>query len=60
MDEQSVAAWNDSSRRDAFLAATAGQTTTLLSARPHTHNALDDAQEQAELFANLFEWEGPS
>jgi len=32
---------------------------TLLSARPHTHNALDDAQEQAELFANLFEWEGP-
>ena len=24
--------------------------------RPHTHHALDDAIEQAELFANLFEW----
>lgn len=24
--------------------------------RPHTHRALDDAKEQAELFANLFEW----
>lgn len=30
----------------------------LLSARPHTHNALDDAVEQAELFANLWEWPG--
>jgi hypothetical protein len=28
----------------------------LLSRRTHTHNALDDAIEQAELFANLFEW----
>jgi hypothetical protein len=28
----------------------------LLSARPHTHNALDDAIEQGELFNNLFEW----
>ena len=26
----------------------------------HTHNALDDAIEQAELFANIFEWEGPT
>lgn len=26
--------------------------------RPHTHNALDDAIEQAELFANLFAWRG--
>jgi hypothetical protein len=26
--------------------------------RPHTHNALDDAIEQGELFANLFEWTG--
>lgn len=26
--------------------------------RPHTHHALDDAVEQAEIFANLFEWEG--
>jgi|SRR5579872_3205062 len=24
----------------------------------HTHHALDDAIEQAEIFANLFEWEG--
>jgi hypothetical protein len=28
----------------------------LLPARPHTHNALDDAREQAELFCNVFEW----
>ncbi len=28
----------------------------LLPHRPHTHHALDDAMEQAELFANLFEW----
>lgn len=26
--------------------------------RPHTHNALDDAVEQAELFANIFGWKG--
>lgn len=25
--------------------------------RAHTHNALDDAREQAELFSNIFEWE---
>jgi len=25
---------------------------------PHTHNARDDAIEQADLFANLFEWSG--
>jgi len=24
----------------------------------HTHNALDDAIEQAEIFANIFEWDG--
>lgn len=30
----------------------------LRSARPHTHNALDDAIEQADLFANLVEWPG--
>jgi 3'-5' exoribonuclease Rv2179c-like domain len=30
----------------------------LLSRRPHTHNALDDAVEQAELFANLMRWDG--
>ncbi len=28
----------------------------LLPARPHTHNALDDAIEQAELFSNVFTW----
>ena len=28
----------------------------LLPAKPHTHNALDDAIHQAEIFANLFEW----
>jgi hypothetical protein len=30
----------------------------LRSQRTHTHNALDDAIEQAEIFAKLFEWEG--
>ncbi len=30
----------------------------LRSARPHTHHALDDAIEQAEIFANIFEWDG--
>lgn len=30
----------------------------LLSDRPHTHNALDDAIEQAELFHNLARWAG--
>jgi hypothetical protein len=28
----------------------------LLPHSPHTHNALDDAIEQGELFSNLFEW----
>ncbi|MCF1593527.1 3'-5' exonuclease [Streptomyces muensis] len=31
----------------------------LLSRRRHTHHALDDAVEQAELFAHLMEWRGP-
>ncbi|MGN6814645.1 MAG: 3'-5' exoribonuclease domain-containing protein [Solirubrobacterales bacterium] len=30
----------------------------LRSSREHTHNALDDAIEQAEIFANLFTWSG--
>jgi hypothetical protein len=30
----------------------------LRSKHQHTHHALDDAVEQAEIFANLFEWEG--
>ncbi|MHB0971537.1 MAG: exonuclease [Thermoanaerobaculia bacterium] len=29
----------------------------LRSSVPHTHNALEDALEQAELFANVFEWQ---
>ncbi|MFF3846520.1 3'-5' exoribonuclease domain-containing protein [Streptomyces sp. NPDC002328] len=32
----------------------------LLSKRRHTHHALDDAIEQAELFANLMAWAGPA
>jgi len=31
---------------------------SLSSRRAHTHNAVDDAIQQAEIFANLFEWEG--
>jgi hypothetical protein len=27
--------------------------------RVHTHHALDDAREQAEIFAKLFEWHRP-
>jgi len=30
----------------------------LRSSREHTHNALDDAIEQAEIFASLFTWQG--
>jgi hypothetical protein len=30
----------------------------LLPNRSHTHHALDDATEQSEIFANLFQWEG--
>lgn len=30
----------------------------LKTTRQHTHNALEDAIEQAEIFANVFEWEG--
>lgn len=31
----------------------------LQSRRVHTHNALDDAIEQAEIFVKLFDWKGP-
>lgn len=31
----------------------------LRSRRAHTHHAVDDAIEQAEIFANVFEWGGP-
>ena len=30
----------------------------LRASRPHTHNARDDAVEQAEIFNKLFVWEG--
>jgi hypothetical protein len=33
-------------------------TASLRSTREHTHHALDDAIEQAEIFANVFEWGG--
>lgn len=39
----------------------AGRSKLLDSLRPqrtHSHHALDDAMEQAEVFANVFEWEG--
>ena len=41
--------------------ASAGRTKLIPSLRPngtHTHNALEDAIEQAHVFANLFEWDG--
>jgi hypothetical protein len=28
--------------------------------RPHTHKAVDDAREQAEIFGRLFAWKGPA
>ena len=31
---------------------------SLRSRQPHTHHAVDDAVAQAEIFANIFEWEG--
>ncbi len=31
---------------------------SLRASHPHTHHALDDAIEQAQIFANIFEWEG--
>jgi len=31
---------------------------SLSSTRVHTHNAVDDAAEQAEILANVFEWKG--
>ncbi len=39
----------------------AGRSRLLSSLRPsqaHTHHAIDDAVEQAQIFANVFEWEG--
>jgi hypothetical protein len=40
------------------LAVKSRMPAALRSRRPHTHNALDDAIEQADLFANLMRWEG--
>jgi hypothetical protein len=31
----------------------------IATALPHSHNALDDAVEQADIFNRLFEWKGP-
>lgn len=33
---------------------------SLRSSRPHTHHARDDALEQADIFARLFQWKGRS
>jgi hypothetical protein len=43
--------------------AQAGRSKLLASLSPrrrHTHNALEDAIEQAEIFANIFQWKGDS
>jgi hypothetical protein len=40
------------------LAVKSRMPATVRPSRPHTHHALDDAIEQADLFANLMEWEG--
>jgi len=43
-----------------FTSALAGRaplSPELRSSLPHTHHALDDAREQAEIFARLFEWQ---
>lgn len=40
------------------LAGRADLPRELASSRRHTHNALDDAMEQAEIFNRLFVWEG--
>ena len=37
-----------------------GHAAELEVARVHTHHALDDAIEQAEIFANVFTWDGHS
>ena len=42
------------------LAGRARLDPSLGSNRAHTHHAIGDAIEQAEIFANIFEWEGPS
>jgi len=40
------------------VAGRSGLMPSLRSNGVHTHNALDDAIEQAQVFANLFEWDG--
>jgi hypothetical protein len=39
-------------------AGRSGLDSSLSSKRQHTHHAVDDAIEQAEIFANIFEWAG--
>ena len=49
--------------KGAFPISDAGRsriTASLQSKRKHTHHAVDDAIAQAEIFANVFEWEGIS
>lgn len=46
------------SRRPVAQAGRASLLDALLPERAHTHHALDDAIEQAEIFANIFEWGG--
>ena len=45
-------------RRPIAEAGRSGLLPELTSKRVHAHRALDDAKEQAEIFANLFEWKG--
>jgi hypothetical protein len=45
-----------SARTTHALAGKSSMPAWLVPARPHTHNALDDAIEQAELFANVFDF----
>jgi DNA polymerase III epsilon subunit-like protein len=40
------------------LAGRSRLSSNLRAGNPHTHNALEDAIEQAQVFANLFEWDG--
>ena len=51
MYQQKAIVTLDKAGRDDFPAS-------LTSRVQHTHNALDDAVEQAEIFSRLFAWEG--
>lgn len=51
-------AWSVKSKRPISDSGRHKMPLHLRSKRMHTHHALDDAIEQAEIFANIFEWEG--